>query len=89
MAASVADQGLAKSHLQLICDLQVLTLKTAAEDPETQEEWAVLLLERAKEAKSTATRGLQLNKALQVLTKLPSVKPPAASGLPHYMYNPR
>lgn len=63
----------------------MLTVKTAAEDPETPEEWAVLLLERAKEAKSNATRGQQLNKALQVLTNLPSVRPPAASGLPFYV----
>ena len=62
--------------------LQVLTIKTAVEDPETPQEQAVLLLERAREAKSPAARGQLLTKALQKLVSLPAVIPPVASGMP-------
>lgn len=60
--------------------LQVLTIKSADEDPETPQEQAILLLERAREANSSAARGQLLTKALQKLAALPAVTPPAASG---------
>ena len=59
---------------------QVLKVKTAVEDPETQEERAILLLERAKEAQTPATRAQHITTALTLLTSLPSVKPPTATG---------
>lgn len=59
----------------------MLTVKTAAEDPETQEDRVILLLERAREAKNPTTRGLHLSKALAQLTSLPTEKPPAPEGL--------
>ena len=55
-------------------------MKTAVEEPETAQEQAALLLERAREAKSPAVRGQLLTKALQKLAALPAAKPPAATG---------
>lgn len=59
----------------------MLTVKTAVEDPEAPEERVILLLERAREAKSPSTRGPHLAKALMLLSSLPNVKPPASTGL--------
>ena len=78
--ASSFELTLRLGHTTMPAVSQVLAVKTAAEDPETQEERAILLLERAKEAKAPATRAQHLTKALTLLTSLPSVKPPAATG---------
>lgn len=79
-AASSSELTLRLGQTTVPAVSQVLAVKTAVEDPETQEERAILLLERAKEAKAPATRAQHLTKALTLLTALPSVKPPAATG---------
>ena len=61
--------------------VQALTVKTAVEDPETDSEQAVLLIERAKDSKAPATRAQYLLQALQRLTALPAVQPPKPAGV--------
>lgn len=60
--------------------MQALTVKAAVEDPATDNERAVLLIERGRESKNPATRGQYLTKALQKLAALPAVKPPSPDG---------
>jgi len=60
--------------------MQALTVKAAVEDPATESERAVLLIERGRESKNPATRGQHLTKALQKLAALPAVQPPLSAG---------
>ena len=55
-------------------------MKAVVEDPATESERAVLLIERGRESKNPATRGQHLTKALQKLTALPAIKPPSPAG---------
>ncbi|DBA87841.1 TPA: hypothetical protein ACH3X1_004837 [Trebouxia sp. C0004] len=61
---------------------QALTVKAAVEDPATEIERAVLLIERGRESKNPATRGQHLTKALQKLAALPAVHPPLPADAP-------
>ena len=61
--------------------VQALTIKTAVEEPETDSERAVLLIERARDSKAPATRAHHLSQALQKLGALPAIQPPKLAGV--------
>ncbi|KAL3147912.1 hypothetical protein ABBQ32_002622 [Trebouxia sp. C0010 RCD-2024] len=56
-----------------------LTIKTAVEEPESDSERAVLLIERARDSKAPAARAQHLTQALQRLAALPDAPPPKPS----------
>ena len=60
--------------------LQALTVKAAVEDPATDSERAMLLIERGRESRNPTTRGQHLSQALQRLAALPAIKPPLPTG---------
>ena len=60
--------------------LQALTVKAAVEDPVTDRERAMLLIERGRESNNPTTRGQILSQALQKLAALPAIKPPLPTG---------
>ena len=61
---------------------QALLIKTAVEEPETDSDRAILLIERARDSKAPATRAQDLTQALQKLATLPAVQPPNPTGTP-------
>ena len=61
---------------------QALVIKTAVEEPETDIERAILLIERGRDSKAPATRAQYLSQALQKLATLPAVQVPKPTGTP-------
>ena len=60
--------------------LQALVIKTAVEEPESDSERAILLIERGRDSKAPATRAQYLSQALQKLAALPAVHVPKPTG---------
>ena len=70
--------------LQLpLAAVQALSIKAAVEEPQTDSERAVLLIERARDSKGPASRAGHLSQALQRLAALPAVQPPKPTGICH------
>lgn len=83
--ASTADPSLLNRLTTVLSDsnglgLQALTVKAAVEDPATDSERAMLLIERGRESRNPTTRGQHLSQALQRLAALPAIKPPLPTG---------
>ena len=57
-------------------------IKTAVEEPESNRERAILLIEKGRDSRSAATRAQHLSLApgLQKLAALPPVQPPKPTG---------